>query len=219
MNDQPQQSSENFSSAELEAAEKFFSRQVEFYASAATIEALPAEQCAEVALIGRSNVGKSSLINALCRQNSLARTSRTPGRTQALNFFRIPELGTIVDMPGYGYANVSKQKSYEWGVLSLRYLSDRKALRRTFVLIDSRHGITATDDAFLKQLDRKAVSYQLVFTKTDHLNSEALNAAERQWGQNLQNRTAAYPYCLWTSALLRDSLTTFRATIYRVLSA
>jgi GTP-binding protein len=152
-----------------EEGRRLFAGEAEFFWAAGTLEGLPPIKGVEVAFAGRSNVGKSSLVNALTGRKTLARTSHTPGRTQQLNFFDIGGRFTLVDMPGYGYAAVSKQKVASWTDLVNDYLRGRASLARVFLLIDARHGLKPNDIEVLDALDRAAVSYQLLLTKADEL--------------------------------------------------
>ena len=190
-----------------------------FVAGAPTMSALPPEGPIEVAFAGRSNVGKSSLINALTRQKGLARTSNTPGRTQHLNFFvpdlpdqSVPELA-IVDMPGYGYAKAPKAQVEAWTQLIKAYLRGRSRLRRVFVLIDARHGIKANDKDMLGLLDQAAVSYQIVLTKMDKVKGAAREQLMSETAAAIAKRPAAHPEILATSSEKGSGLEELRAII------
>ena len=190
-----------------------------FVAGAPTMSALPPEGPVEVAFAGRSNVGKSSLINALTRQKGLARTSNTPGRTQHLNFFvpdlpdqSVPELA-IVDMPGYGYARAPKAQVEAWTRLIKAYLRGRARLRRVFVLVDARHGIKANDKEMLGLLDQAAVSYQIVLTKMDKVKGAARDQLMSETAAAIAKRPAAHPEILATSSEKGLGLEELRAII------
>ncbi len=190
-----------------------------FVAGAPTMSALPPEGPIEVAFAGRSNVGKSSLINALTRQKGLARTSNTPGRTQHLNFF-VPDLPdqsepdlAIVDMPGYGYAKAPKAQVEAWTRLIKAYLRGRSRLRRVFVLIDARHGIKANDKDMLGLLDQAAVSYQIVLTKMDKVKGAAREQLMSETTAVIARRPAAHPEILATSSEKGLGLEELRAII------
>ncbi len=189
-----------------------------FVLSAPDHAALPPEGPPEVAFAGRSNVGKSSLINALTGQNGLARTSNTPGRTQALNFFmpdksdETPPL-VLVDMPGYGYARAPKARVAAWHRLIGDYLKGRTTLRRAYVLIDARHGIKPGDAEVMDLLDTAAVSYQIVLTKADKIKPGALDRLIAETGEAIRKRAAAYPEVLATSAAKMTGLGELRSAI------
>jgi len=190
-----------------------FAQECTFIAGADKMEILPPPSLPEIAFAGRSNVGKSSLINALLNRNSLARISHTPGRTQQLNFFNLGGRLYIVDMPGYGYAAVSKAKIKIWSHLIQDYLKGRVPLKRIFLLIDSRHGFKVTDDAVMEELDKAAVSYQIVLTKSDKSTPEHLTALIETITEALKKHPAAFPNPLLTSSHTKDGLDPLRQTI------
>jgi GTP-binding protein len=201
--------------ARLEAGRLLFARPWVFVRGAAGLKDLPPEEGVEVAFAGRSNVGKSSLINALTGQKGLARTSNTPGRTQELNYFeREGETGLrLVDMPGYGFARASKARSEAWTRLVFAYLRGRANLRRVYLLVDARHGPQANDLEVFDLLDKAAVSYQVVLTKADKPKRGDLPAVLNQTRQMIAKRPAAHPAVLVTSAEERTGLEELRAEI------
>ncbi len=186
----------------IEDARKIFAGPITFLKSAPELQYLPDMAVNEVAFAGRSNVGKSSLLNALTNRNSLARTSNTPGRTQELNFFDVgdPLRFRLVDMPGYGYAKAPKDVVRKWKFLVNDYLRGRAALKRTLVLIDSRHGIKDVDNDMLDMLDGAAVSYRIVLTKADKIKASALAEVTDATAAAIRKRPAAHPDIIVTSA-------------------
>ncbi len=209
-----------FTDDELESARKLFEGPWDFVWASTRIDDLPPMVGQEIAFAGRSNVGKSSLINALTRRNALARTSHTPGRTQQLNFFRqvgYDERLTIVDMPGYGYAAVGKEKVAAWTKLIHDYLRGRANLMRVYVLIDARHGIKDVDGDVLETLDKAAVSYQVILTKGDALKKSEQEAVIEATAEKIRRRPAAFPEVLLTSSEKGLGIPEFRAAIARAL--
>ena len=202
----------------IEAGRLLFARECAFVAGAATVAALPAGDLVEIAFAGRSNVGKSSLINALTGRNALARTSRTPGRTQQINFFRLGDALLLVDLPGYGYARASKSKIGAWTALMFDYLKGRAALRRLCLLIDSRHGLKDTDRELMKELDTAAVVYQVVLTKCDKLTAGALAAVTETVAEELARHPAAHPEILATSSQSGAGIAELRAALAALAS-
>lgn len=204
----------NFSTEELKHAEWLFAQNWYFVRGVPTLEFLPEADRSEIAFAGRSNVGKSSLINALVRQHGLARTSNTPGRTQELNFFTAdPAPFQIVDLPGYGYAKAPKDKVDAWGEVLRDYLRGRVTLRRVFVLIDSRHGIKAVDQEILELLDEAAVTYQAVLTKIDKIKPPAIPKVIEACEAALKSHAAAFPVALATSTAKNIGIEELRASI------
>lgn len=177
-----------------------FAQECAFIAGSDRIESLPAGRLPEVAFVGRSNVGKSSLINALVGRKALARVSRTPGRTQAVNLFSLGNRIVLADLPGYGYAKVAKHQMEAWGELIPAYLRGRAGLSRVFLLIDSRMGTKGSDREAMAILDRAAVSYQITLTKCDHLDPTGVAEIVGRIGAELASRPAAHPTVVATSA-------------------
>jgi GTP-binding protein len=207
----------SFTSPEIEAGRKLFAADWQFAAAAGATERLPPMKGIEIAFAGRSNVGKSSLINALTSRKALARISHTPGRTQELIYFTAGSALRVVDMPGYGYAKASKSKVKEWTDLIHAYLSGRANLARVYVLIDARHGLKDADDAVFKTLDEAAVSYQIVLTKADQVKAADLEARIAATAAALAKRPAAYPEVIATSSREGTGMPELRAAIARVM--
>ena len=204
----------------LEAGRRLFAQPCDFIWGAADVAQLPPPGPPEIAFAGRSNVGKSSLLNALTGRKTLARTSNTPGRTQALNFFALgaPVRLRLVDMPGYGYAATSKEKIAAWTGLMQDYLRGRAALKRVFVLVDGRHGLKAIDTEMFEKLDKAAVSYQVILTKADALKASARDLRIAETAAALAKRPAAFPEVIFTSAESGDGIADLRAAIAKLLA-
>jgi len=199
--------------AAAEAARLLFAGPVDFVKGVVAMNGLPDADRPEVCFAGRSNVGKSSLINALTGRNSLARASNTPGRTQEINYFALGEKAYLVDLPGYGFARAPVAVVAKWQALLKNYLAGRPTLRRAFALIDSRHGVKEVDHEIMKLLDRSAVPFQVVLTKTDKIGSQALSAVIAQVEEELQKHPAAYPELVVTSSEKGHGIATLRAII------
>jgi GTP-binding protein len=201
----------------MAAGRKLFAGEWRFLGAAGSLASLPPARGIEVAFAGRSNVGKSSLVNALTGRNALARTSHTPGRTQELNFFAAADRWKLVDMPGYGYAAASKAKVAAWTGLIKAYLRGRANLARVYVLVDSRHGVKPIDETVFDLLDEAAVSYQVVLTKADEAGEAALAACVAATAAALGKRKAAYPEVLTTSARTGAGVPELRAAVAKLL--
>lgn len=210
----------DFTPEQLAAGERLFARPWQFVLGAPKLEFLPPSDRPEIAFAGRSNVGKSSLINTLVRQKSLARTSNTPGRTQELNFFAVEGVSAyLVDMPGYGYAKAPKDKVDAWTELIRDYLRGRSSLKRVLVLVDARHGLKAADMPILALLDEAAVSYQIVLTKADKLSAPAQAAVVAKVGMEAARHPAAHPVLRLTSSQTGLGIEHLRAEIAALLSS
>ncbi|MGV7213182.1 ribosome biogenesis GTP-binding protein YihA/YsxC [Bradyrhizobium sp. UFLA05-112] len=203
----------------IEAGRKLFAREWRFVWASPSIQTLPPMAGLEVAFAGRSNVGKSSLINALTGRNNLARTSHTPGRTQELIFFEGPDNTglRLVDMPGYGYAKAPKTQVASWTDLIHKFLLGRASLARVYVLIDARHGLKDVDLEILKTLDRSAVSYQIVLTKADQVKASELGSRITETEAALAKHPAAFPNVLATSSRSSTGMESLRAAMARLL--
>jgi GTP-binding protein len=208
---------ERFTTDDFDAGRRLFGGPSRFIKGVAKLEQLPPVEGVEIAFAGRSNVGKSSLINALTGVNGLARASNTPGRTRELNFFDVNEALTLVDMPGYGYAKASKAEVKAWQAVLKGYLRGRPGLTRAFVLIDSRHGILKTDEEMLDLLDEAAVTYQIVLTKTDKVKPAELAKVQEKVAASVKKHPAAFPEIHATSSEKGLGIPELRAEIARLL--
>lgn len=202
-----------FDAEQLEAARVLFARQAVFVMGAAKIEQLPAPDLPEVAFAGRSNVGKSSLINGLVGQHRLARASNEPGRTREVNFFLLDERLRLVDLPGYGFARASKDATKKFQNLGRAYLRGRPNLKRVYLLIDSRHGLKPPDKEAMDALDQSAVSYQVILTKADKLKAAEVDKVVAETAKAISKRPAAFPRVLATSSEKGRGLPELRAEI------
>jgi GTP-binding protein len=207
-----------FTTSEIGAGRRLFTPEWRFVSAAGSAAALPAMKGDEIAFVGRSNVGKSSLINSLTNRGGLARTSRTPGRTRELVFFAADDRMTLVDMPGYGYAAAPKAKVAAWTALIHAYLKGRANLLRVYLLVDARRGLGAADDPILQTLDAAAVSYQVVLTKADEAKAAELGACLAGTMAALASHPAAFPDALVTSAKSGTGIAELRAAVARLLA-
>ena len=202
-----------FTDEEIEAARVLFARQCEFMMGAVSMEGLPDPDLPEIPFAGRSNVGKSSLINALVNRHRLARASTEPGRTREINFFPLDQRLRLVDLPGYGFAKVSKGAARKFQDLGRAYLRGRPNLKRVYLLIDARHGLKAPDGEALDALDQAAVSYQIVLTKADKIKPAEVAAVTSATLKAIAKRPAAFPRVVATSSETADGLPLLRAEI------
>ena len=206
-----------FKEEQLEHARKLFCRPTTFVLGVAKLEQLPVTNMEEVAFAGRSNVGKSSIINALTNQKGLAKTSNTPGRTQQLNYFNLDEKLHIVDLPGYGFAKAPENIVKNWQRLIFSYLQGRVNLRRVFLLIDSRHGIKDVDNDIMEMLDKAAVTYQIVLTKIDKIKKTELDKVITSTNEIIKKHPAAYVDLITTSSEKNIGIDILRAEIATII--
>lgn len=204
---------EDFTREQLEAGRKLLSGSCNFMLGVARLDQLPVSSLDEIAFAGRSNVGKSSLINALTGQKNLAKASNTPGRTQQLNYFNLGDKLLMVDLPGYGFAQAPESMVKQWQKLIFTYLQGRVNLKRVFLLIDSRHGIKKVDEEIMKMLDTAAVTYQIVLTKTDKISAKALQKVIADTEETIKKHGAAHIRLLATSSEKKQGLEELRAEI------
>jgi GTP-binding protein len=199
--------------ATSELGRKMFAGEIDFLKGVVDMSGLPPADRLEVCFAGRSNVGKSTLINALTGRKALARASNTPGRTQEINYFTMADSHYLVDLPGYGFANAPVAVVQKWQALLKQYLSGRQTLRRAFVLVDARHGIKPVDDEIMSLLDSAAVTFQCVLTKTDKIKEGDREALLAQVRSRLAPHPAAFPELILTSSEKGEGIATLRATI------
>ena len=204
---------EELDESKKELGRLLFSKETSFVKGVVDMQGLPNPDKIEVCFSGRSNVGKSSLINALTGRKGLARASNTPGRTQEINFFSIPENHYLVDLPGYGYANAPVKVVEQWQNLLKQYLAGRQSLRRAFVLVDSRHGVKKVDTEIMSMLDSSAVTFQVVLTKLDKVKEKDRENILEQVRSSLQNHPAAFPEIILTSSEKGWGIETLRSVI------
>ena len=202
-----------YEDAEIEKGRKLFSGECKFIAAALNISAIPSEECYEIAFAGRSNVGKSSLVNALTNRKALARTSQTPGRTRQLIFFELKHHLTklrLVDLPGYGYAKAPKKDIQSWTSLTVKYLKGRPSLRTVCLLIDCRRGVGDFDKVIMKELNSAAVSWIVILTKSDTLTSQEIEKIKDETSKIISKHAAAYPEIIITSSLKKEGISVLR---------
>lgn len=204
---------EELDESKKELGRLLFSKETSFVKGVVDMQGLPSPDKIEVCFSGRSNVGKSSLINALTNRKGLARASNTPGRTQEINFFSIPETHYLVDLPGYGYANAPIKVVEKWQNLLKQYLAGRQSLRRAFVLVDARHGVKKVDTEIMSMLDSSAVTFQVVLTKLDKVKEKDQENILEQVRTSLQKHPAAFPDIILTSSEKGWGIQTLRSVI------
>lgn len=202
-----------YSKRQIEDGRLLFARDVDFMLSVVKLDDLPAPNRPEICFAGRSNVGKSSLINALTGRKGIARASNTPGRTRELNYFNVDNRLNLVDLPGYGYAKASKSDIANWTRLTRAFLRGRAGLRRVFLLIDSRHGIKDSDIELMEMLDEAAVTYQCVMTKGDKIKVAELAKVTKKTARRIAKRPAAHPHLIATSSEKKTGIDLLRAEI------
>lgn len=207
----------DFTEQQIKEANALFAKDCSFVLGVAKLEQLPITNIPEVAFAGRSNVGKSSLINAVTNKKGLAKTSNTPGRTQQLNYFSLQNKIHIVDLPGYGYAQAPESMVKQWQKVIFAYLQGRVNLKRVLLLIDSRHGLKKTDTEVMEMLDKAAVTYQIVLTKTDKVSSSALSKIKNEIEKEIANHAAAYTRIISTSSEKKYGIEDVRAEIYSLI--
>ena len=197
----------------LKAKNSLFSSQVDFVKGVVSLDGFPPDDRPEVCFAGRSNVGKSSLLNAITKRKSLARTSNTPGRTQQINYFSVSNKLYIVDLPGYGYAKAPLHEVQKWQELVFSYMSGRRNLKRIFLLIDIRHGIKSNDIEIMNLLDEAAVNYQIIFTKCDKIKGQTLENLVMDYTKSLDPQIAVYPEVIISSAQQKEGIEIIRSEI------
>ena len=197
----------------LKAKNSLFSSQVDFVKGVVSLDGFPPDDRPEVCFAGRSNVGKSSLLNAITKRKSLARTSNTPGRTQQINYFSVGNKLYIVDLPGYGYAKAPLHEVQKWQELVFSYMSGRRNLKRIFLLIDIRHGIKSNDIEIMNLLDEAAVNYQIIFTKCDKIKGQTLENLVMDYTKSLDPQIAVYPEVIISSAKQKKGIEIIRSEI------
>ena len=197
----------------LKAKNSLFSSQIDFVKGVVSLDGFPPDDRPEVCFAGRSNVGKSSLLNAITKRKSLARTSNTPGRTQQINYFSVSNKLYIVDLPGYGYAKAPLHEVKKWQKLVFSYMSGRRNLKRIFLLIDIRHGIKSNDIEIMNLLDEAAVNYQIIFTKCDKIKGQVLENLVMEYTKSLDLQIAVYPEVIISSAQKKEGIEIIRSEI------
>lgn len=207
-----------FDEALLEEANRLFRHPCTFVKGVVNVAGLPADAMPEMAFAGRSNVGKSSLLNALVGQKALARTSNTPGRTREVNYFLLDNQAYLVDLPGYGYAKAPKKEVAGWNQLIQDYLRGRASLKRVFLLVDARHGLKGSDKPTLALMDTSAVSYQAVLTKSDKVKASELEKVIERTAKELSKHPAAHPQIIATSSRKGTGLDVLRAAILTLIA-